>query len=137
MEGCERTSFWHGYCHAHAHRVQKHGDPLANQPIIIYGKGRTKPEGYRDIGVEGKRVLEHRYVMEQHLERPLTKDETVHHKNGVRDDNRIENLELWTGKHSHGQRVEDRILDAVDLLERYPDHISEEIRKRIEELCLF
>lgn len=64
--------------------------------------------GYMKVKtVEGTKA-QHRFVMEQHLGRSLTSGETVHHKNGVRSDNRIENLELWFAQ-PYGQRVEDLI----------------------------
>lgn len=97
------------------------------------GEGHINKDGYKLITVKGHPnsyrqkngksqgvIPEHVYVMSQHLDRPLKKGETVHHKNGVRDDNRIENLELWhRKKHPSGQKVEDKISFYKEFLEGY------------------
>jgi len=58
------------------------------------GKGWICPRGYRQIKVGKRNVREHRYIMEQYLGRRLEPTEVVHHRNGDKQDNRLENLEL-------------------------------------------
>lgn len=61
-----------------------------------YKGGCINKDGYHVIQKSGKQYLLHRIIMEEHLGRELTPDDCVHHINNIRDDNRIENLQLMT-----------------------------------------
>lgn len=81
-----RTKLPRQYVHGH-NGSKKH---------LSKSKGWLMKSGYRSRVIRGKQVLEHRYLMELYLGRKLKKDEYVDHINGIKDDNRIENLRLCT-----------------------------------------
>lgn len=71
------------------------------------GEIYTDKSGYEMVYLNGKSVSRHRLVMENIIKRKLVPGESVHHKNGIRNDNRPENLELWVGAIRYGQRAAD------------------------------
>jgi hypothetical protein len=85
--------------------------PTGTRRIADHGYVEVKvpldTPGGRLAGNKTRWMLEHRYVMQQVLGRPLGKGENVHHRNGQRDDNRPENLELWKRKQPYGVRSGD------------------------------
>lgn len=123
-----------GLCSTHYQRLRINGttDRIdrrgSNSHNWKGGRLRTK-DGYIRLRIDPKDplfehgtviggshyMMEHRAVMSRHLGRPLETYENVHHINGVRDDNRIENLELWSSMQPTGQRVSDLHEELIDL----------------------
>ena len=124
---CEKPAKTTGLCSGHYVQKRK-GQEL--KPLRSRASNGTRsgwyigPKGYviRHLA-HGKGITsmeyQHRTVMEEHLKRKLYKGENVHHINGDKTDNRIENLELWDKSQPAGQRLEQKIEYAISLLEKH------------------
>ncbi len=117
---CENFSIYNNLCNKHNHRLKIHGNvnTVLHQPD---GSGHIDQNGYKKIklNANGKYYFEHRIVMEKFLGRKLLPKENVHHKNGNRIDNRIENLEIWNIRQPSGQKIQDKTEYAIQILTMY------------------
>ncbi len=138
--GCSKPHSCGGYCAAHYWQMRK-GGPL--RPLNERKGWFKSGTGYIYIhepshpnANKNGYVAEHTKVLAEILGRALLPSEEVHHRNGKRDDNRAENLELWRrGAQPPGARVRDLVHDAwriillygsPDLYETTPSHHSPE-----------
>lgn len=111
---------------------KKHKKNPNAKPRRANGSGTTTKSGYRQItkvghpnsSVNGK-IQEHTFVMSEYLGRALFKNESVHHKNGIRDDNRLENLELWHCGQCSGQRLKEKLEWCKEFLLTYGYAVTE------------
>lgn len=129
VNGCDRAARVRGMCSTHRRQVREGRDPQPIAPRRSNGGVNINTNGYGWRTVNGGRYLEHRVVMEGILGRPLASFENVHHVNGVRHDNRPENLELWTRPQPKGQRPEDL---AEWVVEMYPELVEAALANRAQ-----
>lgn len=125
LDDCDRPHYGLGYCLKHWKRFKKHGhtdatrverhQPTINADGYVMIWAPEHPDAYKPTN----RIPEHRLVMEEVLGRRLIAGENVHHKNGVRHDNTPTNLELWITQQPKGQRVEDVLEWAHQMIARY------------------
>lgn len=121
IEGCARPTKGRGLCAKHYEQSLRRPDFEQVKHRRPAGRGEDR-NGYiviLDPDRPGKKIREHRLVMARHIGRRLLPHETVHHKNGVRDDNRIENLELWSKSQPSGQRWQDKLAWAREIVALY------------------
>lgn len=129
VPGCDREHQGRGYCAAHLSRLAR-GTGLMPDVPVRRNPGRSLDAlGYVQVTTKaghpgrprGERISEHRLVMELALGRRLVDKENVHHINGIRHDNRIENLELWSTAQPKGQRVADKLAWAREFIAQYEE----------------
>jgi HNH endonuclease len=131
-EKCMGRAKHKGMCGAHYSRWLKHGDVKADLPLKASPGSGYITKGYKAYNKGSRKIFEHRLVMEEILGRQLLPEENVHHKNGNRLDNRPENLELWSTSQPNGQRVEDKLAWARQIIALYGE--VEIAKQKLQEL---
>lgn len=125
---CKKPHRAKGMCQMHYRRVALYDHPEATSSIgysIDAANYVVLHLPNHPLANKNGNVYEHRLVMSEHIGRWLASDESVHHKNGNRMDNRIKNLELWSKGQPAGQRVEDKVKYAIEILELYaPEYLA-------------
>jgi len=148
IKGCRKSGRYsiNIYCRNHQRLIDLYGKPEYNPNWCGSKNGSFNNYGYWRITINGKRVLEHRYVIEQYLGRSLKFNEKVHHLNGIRNDNRLENLELVSNQSEHIHNYHNKIWQkrkinntSVDW-RKYSipnkDYLHDERRKCIVDSCI-
>lgn len=127
--GCDKPIHARGICkncyrkvNYEEHERERRG--AIKHDLLPIGSIRPDTGGYQRIKIDtghGAKdwVKYHKYLMEQHLGRKLESYENVHHKNGIRNDDRLDNYELWVTKQPKGQRPKDLIEYAIWIIKTY------------------
>lgn len=149
VDGCDGLHYSLGYCAAHYQRHRR-GDALnvavARRQPRTPDRVVTDSNGYQiffdpnhPLAAANGYVYVHRDVMMKMLGRPLREGENVHHRDGNRSRNDPDNLELWLRPQPWGQRVEDNVAHAYEILAIYgppdaADIAAEVVRRRAAEM---